>query len=823
MTNQKIAPDTCIATRLRLNLFENVKAPAPAGWTAREQLNLSWPELCDRLEALTRRTARAKEKLPAFTLGTLTDAYAIGANYANHTALVIDVDKCPQETLDALDALGVNMFVYASASDPNLDEDGTRRVRIVAELSEPIAPGDVEHARFAFAELLGIGPGCGVETAKSVAQMMFVGRLQGTPVREVWRFAGDPLDTVALVAAPLTLAWRKAPKRLNVPALERLAVADPDERTAALLEALAPHWAELEAHRDVLRGLGGYLARRGWADEQIAAVAVGLAPERPVTSRVALVLDTARAARLDDNTAGWSSLVAWSPDAAAVIESVAKDPREPVGFPGVWVPAFAKMFERAARIEAEARAAANDTDPFAPAANNAPGVPLILRSKRGQVHTLLWEGDELGHRPIHEKNLRLRIKELGYDRSMIPLFAKGGKPHSPDRLVEEHGATYTHTAYAFAHRVTTYDPTGEGKVTIGYPLATMPGKFDADADAWLRALAGGHYDRLAVWIASCSQANINRLSACLIVMGRADSGKSLLGQAVARMWGQAPPALSLVATQFNADLLRCPILVDEEAQLLGSKELSTKKFRDVIQSSARSVEFKGLERSELYGGLRAVVSCNGYSDLRFKDVGGPAVIEALRDRMLVINATERTDACKAPLAHLRPDPNDHRVDLDRVAAHLAWLCETVTLPAERFLGAGGDETEAAILSSLTEEHAELWENFRDWLDADSEGGAWATHGGQLCANPKALAMALERAGRGWDLPRVCGALAPFVERKNYQPRGGGARPRLWVLDSARMVGALDLGSEPRATLSAKLDASGRPAQPRKQGRFGAVR
>ncbi len=406
---------------------------------------------------------------------------------------------------------------------------------------------------------------------------------------------------------------------------------------------------------------------------------------------------------------------------------------------------------------------------------------------------------------------------------MIPLHdAKSGKPYPPERLVEDHGATYTHTAYAFANRVTIYDPTGEGCVVIGYPLAAMPGRFDADADAWLRALAGDHYDRLAVWIASCSQVNINRLSACLILMGRADSGKSLLGQAVARMWGQAPPALGLVTAQFNADLLRCPILVDEEAQLLGSKELSTKKFRDVIQSSARSVEFKGLERSELHGGLRAVVSCNGYSDLRFKDLGGPAVIEALRDRMLVINATERTDACKAPLARLRPDQNDHRVDLERVAAHLAWLCETVALPAERFLGAGGDETEAAILSSLTEEHAELWETFRDWLETDGPGGAWSAHVGQLCANPGALATLLERAGRGWDLPRVRGALAPFVKTRDYQPRDGGARPRLWVLDGERVAESLGLGAEPRVGLTAKLDASQRPAQPRKKGRFGSA-
>src|SRR6185369_11775606 len=152
----------------------------------------------------------------------------------------------------------------------------------------------------------------------------------------------------------------------------------------------------------------------------------------------------------------------------------------------------------------------------------------------------------------------------------------------------------------------------------------------------------------------------------------------------------------LITVQFNGDLLRCPILVDEEAQLFGSKRLSTKTFRDVIQSVGRSVELKGQERCELTGALRAVVSCNGYSDLKFSDLGGPEVINALRDRMLVLDATARDEACKAPLARLRL-PNDHRVDLDRVARHMMWLCETVELPAERFLGAGGDEADGAIL------------------------------------------------------------------------------------------------------------------------------
>jgi hypothetical protein len=491
--------------------------------------------------------------------------------------------------------------------------------------------------------MIGIGPGQGVERADAISQVMFVGRLHGTPARELWRIDGEPLDAAELVATPLRAQWVK-PKVTNATdPLPRVALVDPDERTAALLEAIAEHWeapGEATGRRQVLRALGGYLAKRGWPDSQIAAVARGLETERPEAVRVELMIECARQARLEpDASAGWSTLLEWNADAAAVIESIAKDPREPEGFPGVWAPVFAKMFDRVGQA-APPKPPASVPDPFAPA-DSGVVVPLFLCSRNGCV-TLMWEGDDYGHRPIHEKRIRLRARELGYDQSMIDLYGKSGKPLTVEAILEAHSKSYEHTAYAFGNTVTQYDPSGTGRVLIGYPKPSISAVFDPQVDAWLRALGGSSYDKLAVWIASCSQANINRLSACLILIGEKNIGKSMLGLAVARMWGEDPPPLELISVTFNADLQRCPILVDEEAQLFGSKALSTKKFREVIQARFRSVELKGKERCQLHGGLRAVVSCNGYSDLKFSDLGGPAVVDALRDRMCVIDALSRT-------------------------------------------------------------------------------------------------------------------------------------------------------------------------------------
>jgi hypothetical protein len=819
---------------IRLNVFDNAFTKVPS-----EQTDCEWHELCDALEDMTQTTAKPgdpierKKTLPAVTFGTLTDNERakdrdgnrtvgspeapanLNANYVDHTALAIDVDECSQETLDALDALGLALLVYASPSDPN--PDGSRRVRIIAALSEPIAPGDVKHARRALAEMIGIGPGQGVERADAISQVMFVGRLHGTPARELWRIDGEPLDAAELVATPLRAQWVK-PKVTNATdPLPRVALVDPDERTAALLEAIAEHWeapGEATGRRQVLRALGGYLAKRGWPDSQIAAVARGLETERPEAVRVELMIECARQARLEpDASAGWSTLLEWNADAAAVIESIAKDPREPEGFPGVWAPVFAKMFDRVGQA-APPKPPASVPDPFAPA-DSGVVVPLFLCSRNGCV-TLMWEGDDYGHRPIHEKRIRLRARELGYDQSMIDLYGKSGKPLTVEAILEAHSKSYEHTAYAFGNTVTQYDPSGTGRVLIGYPKPSISAVFDQQVDAWLRALGGSSYERLRVWVASCSQANIDRLSACLILIGRRNIGKSMLGLALARMWGEEPPPLSLISVTFNADMQRCPILVDEEAQLFGSKELSTKRFRDVIQARHRSIELKGKERCQLHGGLRAVVSCNGYSDLRFSDLGGPAVVEALRDRMCVIDALERTDEVAAALEPLK-DPIG-LVDLERIARHLVWLGENTELPAERFLGAGGDATEGAVLAGHIDEHVDVWESFRDWVEGSSSAGPWYVASGGLCVDTSALSISLENTGRGWDHRKVREALAPF-HTGDTRVRTDGARPRVWCVDADRIAEAMRLDAETRSALNRRL--AGNLAQPRGTGgRFG---
>jgi hypothetical protein len=783
---------------IRFNTFRGARSKIP---TARD---LSWRQVCAEIKKLAKRTSNDKKALPAFNFCDLAEPYNEDANVVSLTALPIDIDHGDAlATYARAEELGVAALIYTSPSHPN--EDESDRFRVIVPLTEPLPPEHAYHARFALAEMLGLEPGQGVEGAKAASQVFFVGLLEGSDERDVFEIAGEPVDTQALIGATLRYTWQRDVTAATVKALDPVRIEDPDERTAALIAALEPHWEEpgtATNRRDTLRALGGYLARRGWTDEQIAAVVHALPTARSDEEKLHDVLECARHTRATDGDvgAGWNGLVQWSPEAAAVIESIGRDPEEPTDWRGIWSPAW-KALTLGFNAQATARRKARAHDPgasaFAPP-ENAPDVPLILRSKDGYV-CLLWEGDERGHMPLAEKNLQLRCRELCYSGTLLETHVKG-KPKTPDALITEYGASYVTTRYDFSRTCTTYDPAHGGSVTVGFAPPQIPPCFDADADAWLRALAGDHYDRLAVWIASCSQAHIGRLAACLIVIGPADLGKSMLGLALALLWNSKPPALGLVVERFNGALLRCPILADEEAQLFGSRSLNTKKFRDMIQATSRDVEPKGKERFELHGALRAVVSANEISDIRFSDLGGPDVVKALADRMLVLNAKPRKPLCTEALVRLRVT-GSHLVDLQRIAAHLAWICATVEIPAERFIGAGGDSSEELILASQAEENVELWDTLLDWLDTGG-GDNWSVRSLGLCVDPVSLAQTLEHVGKGWDQRRVRAALVPFKAGHVRVREGNFGRRRLWVIDAKRL--ALTLDAEAAADLAARL-------------------
>lgn len=387
---------------IRLNVFSSAYDKVPT------EYDLEWAEVCELLGDMITSEALDKRKLPAFSCALLREPYNTNENVVSLGALPIDVDQCDgAAVIEKIEGFGFAALVYASPSDPN--PDGSRRLRVLVPLTEPLDPAHVEHARFALAELLGIGPGQGVETAKASSQIMFTGKIKGTPDRDFATFGGMPVSTTALTGAKLKDTWSNRKTAAKVKALERLGIEDPDDRTIALLESLAEHWeepGEATQRRQVLRALGGYLARRGWTDEQIAAVGRGLETERPEADRLALMVECARDTRASDGDvgAGWSGLVEWSPKAAASIESVAKDPLEPTGFVGIWDAWWRAQYARPGSWVNRARERRESPDPLATAGTagteTKPGTDYDWASEDAPID---WYCKALGIAPSERK------------------------------------------------------------------------------------------------------------------------------------------------------------------------------------------------------------------------------------------------------------------------------------------------------------------------------------------------------------------------------------------------------------------------------------
>jgi len=554
------------------------------------------------------------------------------------------------------------------------------------------------------------------------------------------------------------------------------------DQVARAVAAVAPFYAPGERH-PLGRAIAGYLRHKGLPRAAAVDLLDAVASETgsdvaTARARVAWAFDAA-------NPDGASTLRARWPALLAELDAIFRDPI---------------VAEMAARRDARAAAGAG-------AGDDRPG-PLILTRKSDGGAVFVDHGpDRGGYQPVDAVNVPRVLADMG----LIPDFIEGRRAEPPRALINRLGRLFTRAAYDFRERLSRYDEATDTLV-IGYPVRPVPARFDARADAWLRALGGDEYPRLAAWVASCGQANIGRLAAALVVIGPADTGKTLLSHVVAGLWGEEPIGAGLLLDRFNDDLRRCPILCDDEADLVGSGALSTKRFRTAMQATERSIEPKGRERTRVRGALRLIITANDVSDLRFTDVGGGDVLRAVADRILVIDCKPRAGACVAALETLKR-PDDDRVDLAVLVSHAAWLVEGTAIPRGRFVSGGGAASAAAVLAGTVAGEATLWATLADWLDcADPDAAtgaarAWLAVEGALCVDARALAEALGAGDRQWTLPRVLRALAPFG-RGQARPRlGEGYRPRLQRLDWLDVAAAVGLDEGQAAELAQRVAAA----------------
>lgn len=243
-----------------VTIYADARSPSAA-----DAQEMTWDDLASTLEVEANRLTAApvtadleeqKRKMLAWSPVALRVPYRLEANADAVTALVLDVDggATPDAIASRLHANGWAGLLYESASST----DAHPKFRVVSPIAAPIAPDDSRATRFAFAEALGLGPGCGVERAVEAVKLFFVGRAHDTRERGVWRVDGQAVDVAALPAP--RAAWKVAAPSAAMAAH----LADLPPANAGIAAALGP-WTEHAGRKwDLCGAVAGMMRRMAY-------------------------------------------------------------------------------------------------------------------------------------------------------------------------------------------------------------------------------------------------------------------------------------------------------------------------------------------------------------------------------------------------------------------------------------------------------------------------------------------------------------------------------------------------------------------------------
>lgn len=470
--------------------------------------------------------------------------------------------------------------------------------------------------------------------------------------------------------------------------------------------------------------------------------------------------------------------------------------------------------------------------PLATAAPDPRMRPIVTSSNRFFLRRL----DEYDYRrECSRADLKIVLQEV-YGTGGLALTDSDGKFRALDSILLEYARHMQRFEANYAQRTTTFDPE-TGTLTKGYGHQHVKPKDDPDVEAWLEAMFGPDTGAVEEFIRACRQDYLKSAAVALIIIGPDSIGKNAFVAALAHMFGGAQAVnfrRALSGNRFAGELLDCPVLhADEEFP----PDMREADFRDIAQQIKRLIEHKHVEQKTLvHGGFRIVGTFNGIEKMKFIDLGGPAAVAALGERILLIQipSTRREECIEAAKKLVKDETKNLHLDLDRIAGHFASIQQS---PAkiQRFLGQRLDRSAGirALHAAHVAQHEEVYDLLRSYIadveafEKDYTPGVVLSNMSEKQKNPGALrafpvilhecsyddpdgntytgiklhvcirAIAL---AVGITQPKIRDALRPFIIPRET---GDGKiqvvpnhRESYWSLDSDALVSALGIDTTP---------------------------
>lgn len=651
----------------------------------------SWPEWVEMFSRHERRGSvedgadekalnAAKDGI-CYVLGEIPQGQGHkGANVVAVHALGLDLDDVDEAGLAAVvEAIAPYAWVaYTSHRHAAPAAGGKIKVRFVLPLREPLPPAKHKAAWQALNKLVG---GRNDRKTKDVGRVFFAPSTWNPDVAWSLENEGEWIDAERLVAGSGPSADR-ATRSLGAAALLRL------------LERGRPGPEILDAVRAVAKGEP--FAPKGSRHEVALQVTMWLAQksrEQPFSEEAireafapsygAMAARDGEAPDVEDAVRCYTDALAkvaeWETQAKAEAIEKAYEHQlrnAPVG--------QGKYTDDELRAIAEKQGLATD---------GSGGAAEALRRRwiiqAGDSAFYLLAGDGAYRGPFPAGTARTAAVEI-LARAPVLLnepLAKGGYRRRPvQELAEDFGMVAVEIVADLTAQETTFDERRRRVFEAVRPLSPdVAPRFDEQIDGWLKVFAGDQYGKLCDWLACVP--DLDKLLCAVYVAGHSGAGKTILAQGLARLWSDTPGELDKVLSDFNDEIVRCPLVLADEALPRHWKGNSiTTKLRSIISTLERTLTRKYLPPCTLRGAIRLIITANNEFLLSNKDAVSGQDLEAVARRFLYIDAPEEATRLLESL------PAELRDGWAKggIASHALWLAQNRKVERGRRFWVEGD-------------------------------------------------------------------------------------------------------------------------------------
>jgi hypothetical protein len=207
-------------------------------------------------------------------------------------------------------------------------------------------------------------------------------------------------------------------------------------------------------------------------------------------------------------------------------------------------------------------------------------------------------------------------------------------------LVEDYGQVAVEVVCDLTKRKSAFDPVASKLLEASRPVRAIAPVFDETFDKFLHVLAGKAYDKLWDWLACVP--DLDKLLCALYLAGGPGSGKTSIAYGLAKLWHEGPPTeVERIISDFNADLVQCPlILADEHVPKYWKGSSVTTKLRSLVSIQQRTLSRKYLPPATLVGAVRLILSANNEFLLGSQGVMTAQDLEAIAQRFLYIEVPD---------------------------------------------------------------------------------------------------------------------------------------------------------------------------------------